>query len=52
VSVAHILFIAAVPTAMVAVVALVIVCRAEKKDLPAIARALGSWFRRKQTPRA
>jgi hypothetical protein len=40
-------FLAAVPSVLFAVVALVIVCRAEKKDLPAIARAFGSWRHRK-----
>jgi hypothetical protein len=41
-----ILLLVAVPSALFAVVALVIVCRADKKDLPAIARALASWRRK------
>jgi len=37
----------ALPTVPFAIVALVIVCRADRKDLPAIARALGTWLPRR-----
>lgn len=37
-----------VPSALLGVAALVIVFRARKEDLPAVARALGSWWRRRR----